>query len=336
MTFGARFGLLVRRYRENDGISASDLALKALGDIAKRSRVSEIENGKVAQPQAKTISALCEALGISDEEVEACRHPPVAVHPLPQDTGLPSALLENLAMRFGHDNPDAPAAELESFLKQKAKDFQEMQVRLSALAEAEGRIANLMAAAQAALAGGDFEEADARLADAEEMQQTEYTLKQIRKQVDLRVERGRAALLKGDANLAAEHFQTAAGFFAPFSEDDQAGLIAVLATELYDQGKRFGGAGLAEAVEAYRAALRVRTEADHPVQWAMTQENIGLTFVSLAIFEPDRARTHVETALLHLDNALTKFDPVHMPFNHNKAAQARERVSEALAELGGK
>ncbi|MGC9420516.1 MAG: hypothetical protein ACP5EN_16255 [Rhodovulum sp.] len=52
-----------------------------------------------------------------------------------------------------------------------------------------------------------------------------------------------------------------------------------LALALQTQGSRTAGpegaALLAEAVAAYRAALRVRTEADHTVAWAQTMQNLG-------------------------------------------------------------
>jgi hypothetical protein len=66
-------------------------------------------------------------------------------------------LLENLAMRFGHENPNALEENLEAFLKRKAVEFREMQSRLAKLAAAEGRLSNLIGAANAALEGGDFE-----------------------------------------------------------------------------------------------------------------------------------------------------------------------------------
>jgi len=51
------------------------------------------------------------------------------------------------------------------------------------------------------------------------------------------------------------------------------------AIALRNQGTRTGGpegaALLAEAVDSYRAALRVCTEADHPVDWATTMQNLG-------------------------------------------------------------
>jgi len=53
-----------------------------------------------------------------------------------------------------------------------------------------------------------------------------------------------------------------------------------LAIALQQQGTRTAGPEgatlLAEAVDTYRAALRVRTEADHPVDWAMTMQNLAI------------------------------------------------------------
>ena len=58
-----------------------------------------------------------------------------------------------------------------------------------------------------------------------------------------------------------------------------------LGNALADQaGRTEGAAGaalLAEAAAAYRAALEVHTRAAHPVDWAMTQENLGLAFEAM-------------------------------------------------------
>ncbi len=52
-----------------------------------------------------------------------------------------------------------------------------------------------------------------------------------------------------------------------------------LASVLLVQGARTAGVEgntlLADAVESYRSALRVTTEADHPVDWAITMQNLG-------------------------------------------------------------
>ena len=55
----------------------------------------------------------------------------------------------------------------------------------------------------------------------------------------------------------------------------------MLAVSLQEQGIRTSGADgtdlLSQSVTAYRAALQVYTQADHPVNWAMMQNNLGNT-----------------------------------------------------------
>lgn len=118
-SFGARFGHLVRDKRVLEGLSQDDLASKC---AMYKARISELENGKIRNPQAKTVNALCLALGISTDERRACH--------ANGHTDLPPRLLENLALRFGHSNPDCAESDLEAFLKSKAAEFRDMQSRL--------------------------------------------------------------------------------------------------------------------------------------------------------------------------------------------------------------
>jgi transcriptional regulator with XRE-family HTH domain len=154
--FGVVFGRLVREKRGIEGLSQDDLAQKS--DLTK-ARISEIETGKVANPQTRTVDALCVALNISREERAACRAAP--------GPNLPPPLLEKLARHFGRDMPDATEEELEAFLMAKAKELGEMRERLRKLAETEGRIAELITGADAALGEGDFGTADNLLQEAE-------------------------------------------------------------------------------------------------------------------------------------------------------------------------
>ena len=93
---GASFGHLVREKRGIERLSQEELAAQA--EVTK-ARISDFENGKINNPQARTVDALCVALNISREERASCHN----------ETGptLPPLLLENLALRFGHGNPKA-------------------------------------------------------------------------------------------------------------------------------------------------------------------------------------------------------------------------------------
>ncbi len=70
MSFGERFGKLVRAKRAIEGLTQEDLAALVYDNEASKTRVSELENGKAKKPQAKTIDAYVVALNISMEELD--------------------------------------------------------------------------------------------------------------------------------------------------------------------------------------------------------------------------------------------------------------------------
>ncbi|MEO1780073.1 MAG: hypothetical protein AAFU63_14945, partial [Pseudomonadota bacterium] len=79
---------------------------------------------------------------------------------------------------------------------------------------------------------------------------------------------------------------------------------------------------------------RVRTETDHPVEWAMTQENMAIAEQSRAQHDSTSdPRPYLEAALAHVENALRIFDPEHMSYNHNKASALRDQLQAALIAL---
>ena len=111
-----------------------------------------------------------------------------------------------------------------------------------------------------------------------------------------------------------------------------------LAVALEIQGTRTDGpAGtdlLNQSVTAYRAALTVRTRDDHPVEWAMTQNNLAVAeyshAVHLATADP---RPHLDAALTYIDAALTVYDPDHMSYDHGRATRLRDRILALIAAL---
>jgi transcriptional regulator with XRE-family HTH domain len=226
--FGVAFGRLVREKRGIEGLSQDGLAHKS---GLPKARISDIETGKIANPQARTVDALCVALNISREERAAC-HANTAWR-------LPSRLLENLARHFGHDNPDALEEELEAFLKAKAAEFREMRERLEKMAETEGRISELLKAANVALGEGDFGTADDLLKEAEAVQLQSNTIAALEKLAKLRIERGNAALMSGDVATAADHFERSSRYFSSVDAALEAGNRHECATLLCYYGYRY-------------------------------------------------------------------------------------------------
>ena len=79
MSFGARFGELVRTKRGIEGYTQEQLAFKAFGPKGRVATISDLESGKTPNPHAKTIDALVVALNITEEEIEACRRPKLSL-----------------------------------------------------------------------------------------------------------------------------------------------------------------------------------------------------------------------------------------------------------------
>ena len=71
MSFGELFGQLIRRKRGIEGLTQQALAVAAFGDESFKTRISELENGKVAKPHPKTIDGLVVALNICEDELNA-------------------------------------------------------------------------------------------------------------------------------------------------------------------------------------------------------------------------------------------------------------------------
>ena len=99
-----------------------------------------------------------------------------------------------------------------------------------------------------------------------------------------------------------------------------------------------GIALLKDAIKAYQNALEVYTKDSASMQWGGTQENMAIVYkVRAAFFDEEqdqaKAKADLEQALFHVDAALGVFDPVHSPYDHEKATALRERILSALQEL---
>ena len=175
MNFGVRFGALVKRYREAQGLTGRELALHALGDHAKSSRISELENGKVARPLATTIDALVGYLAIPIEEVDTCRDPvdpptvegadPIVLDAMVAQVKVLKAQLAARDEEIQAALADASPEERETLAREAAEVTRKLSNAEGAVAERDKRIAELEArlgnapdeaAAREALEGKDL------------------------------------------------------------------------------------------------------------------------------------------------------------------------------------
>ncbi len=236
MSFGARFGALVRERRRIEQLSQSDLAVRAFNDAGRRHDLSKLENGRIELPQEKTIDALCIALDIMPEEVSVCR----GIVPV----DLPSKLLRYLARQFGEQTPHRSESELAAFLVDCAERYRDQTKRLGELSATDAANARLLSEAAEAIGTADFSRADDLLAQAIELLDPKRTTETLRRESDLTIERGNVALFKGDPLEAAALFRSAAIRLLPVDESGAADLLVRASSGLVSYGARFQRAAI--------------------------------------------------------------------------------------------
>jgi tetratricopeptide (TPR) repeat protein len=152
--------------------------------------------------------------------------------------GVTPELIEALSWSFSLTNPKSSLHDYQAYITQKALEFREVQRSIGALAQ-DPRISNLMAAASAEIEQGRFNEADEILAAAEEVQHVEHTLREIKKQSEIRRARGDAALLNGDSVAALEHYLNESKLLAVFDPAAAARERLECAEKMFLHGRRF-------------------------------------------------------------------------------------------------
>lgn len=239
-TFGSALGALIHARRKAKGLTQTQLAEDAFGTPGKTRRISELENGTVANPHPKTIDPIIALLEITEDEIEQCAKASNGKPDADLDRAYREArnLVEVVARQFENDNPNATLSDLDEFLRDKAHEWAQLRERIRKIDEADHKLGNLKASAEAALDQGRFDEVDALLIEAEDVQQHSRTLNEVRIQANLRILRADTSLLKGDDDRAVELYRSAAEFFMPFDKAEGVQLLQNLAHRLYETGRR--------------------------------------------------------------------------------------------------
>ena len=241
LQFGQALGALILRKRKAMGLSQLQLSEDAFGSSAKVRRISEIENGQVTNPHPKTIDPIIVALKITDAEVEECARQTEAVPDPDLDRAYREArnLIEAVAYQFEHNKPSATLAELDDFLRSKAKEWGTLRARVEAIDSADLAATKLKDEAALALAEGRFSDVDQMLAELEESFQQEATIAEIRKQSEIRRTRGDACLMKEDPDGALAHYLQAARYFQHFDENEMSEVLDETAHTIYEGSLRW-------------------------------------------------------------------------------------------------
>ncbi len=176
--------------------------------------------------------------------------------------------------------------------------------RLAALEAEDPEAARLLQEARAAVEVGDYERSE-RLLDkaeglelagiraAEELEQKarEAVARRRLSAAAVRSEKAEVFLIQLRYLAAAEQFAAAAGLVPDSQPEQRLAYLDRHADALYRQGHEKGDNGaLKEAIRVYQDLLAERPRERVPLDWAMTQNNLGNALWTLGEREPGTAR----------------------------------------------
>lgn len=254
-------------------------------------------------------------------------------------TEVPLATLEAILGAMGDSAAGDDAALIERRLRQKAAEYRELVDRLNRLSNDDPEVGRLRSEAAKALGRGDFAQADGKLAAAEArdlagLDDLEALARHKRlSAAESRAERGEAAMLRANPcayREAANHFARAAEIAAVVDVDAACTHRMSQADSYYRLGEEFGDrSALHDAILRLRAILTRRDRERVPLDWAKTQNNLGIVLATLGLREPGSSRLEEATAAFRA--ALQERTRKRVPLQW---AQTQLNLGSALAYLG--
>jgi tetratricopeptide (TPR) repeat protein len=226
---------------------------------------------------------------------------------------------------------DIPPERLAAKLVEIAERFKDLRATALAQPGDSPKITALKADAQKAIEGGELAKADALLADIEAEQRGALDRLAVNA-AETSARRAEIALTRLRYAEAAKHFVNAAAVFAPKSahEDKRIEYLEREANALYRQGDEFGDNGaLLLAIERYTRLLELTHRERVPLNWAMTQNNLGLALLTLG--ERESATTKLEEAVAAYREALKEQSRERAPLDW---ALTQNNLGLTLLRLG--
>ncbi|MEO0426055.1 MAG: hypothetical protein AAF160_01310 [Pseudomonadota bacterium] len=219
---------------------------------------------------------LAAAVGLTDEEVEACRAPPPPTPPRPEEgSGLGGELIAELARQFDASAEAQGVLGWSDFLREKAAEYRSLKDEISELRGTNPRLDNQLAEAEHLMERGRFREAGEILNNAKEIARdvVREPLEQVSR---LEQAQGRLAVLEGDHERGANHLINAARLFDSIDPDHAIALRQKLGQETTSRSRRFGGVGAAAAVRIFRSIEEIASKAERPDDWANAMNSTGI------------------------------------------------------------
>ena len=238
---------------------------------------------------------------------------------------------------------DVPEEKVPARLIEVAIHFAQTRDALATLAPDDPHTAELARSAKEVLDSGRLTEADILLDQAREGElaalRQARELKQKAQEAEDRHALNAAKLLAGRGNIAltqlryveaAEHFKQATVLVPSGHPDELADYLHRQADALYRQGDEQGdNAALRKSIETWHLVLEQRTRERVPLEWAMTQSNLGNALEALGERESGTAR--LEEAVAVYRAALEERTRERVPLEW---AMTQNNLGNALRALG--
>jgi tetratricopeptide (TPR) repeat protein len=244
-----------------------------------------------------------------------------------RDKGVPIAPLRTILIKLGEGG--VPEEAIPQRLDAKADELLRLRDEISQLRLGPVELASFAQRAQTLIDRGDLDAARNALAEGR------AAAHQLREQSS----RYEADFLAREAEIdglqlayraAAAKYSEAAALVAGFDPEKRWQLMNNHASELYRQGDEFGdNDALLQAIAALRGVLTENTRERVPLDWAMTQNNLGNALQKLGEREIGTAR--LEEAVAAYRAALEEYTRERVPLDW---AMTQNNLGNALSSLG--
>jgi tetratricopeptide (TPR) repeat protein len=212
-----------------------------------------------------------------------------------------------------------------------AEQFKVLKASASSQPDDNPKAAALKADAQKAIDAGELAKADALLADVETEQKRDFDRLAL-KVAETSARRGEIALTRLRYSEAANHFANAAAVFPPggANEDKRIGYFRRERDALFQQGDEFGdNRALSSAIERNRRLIDLQPRDRVPLDWATSQNNLGLALRTLG--ERESGTERLDEAIVAFRDALKERTRERVPLQW---AETQNGLGFALIKRG--
>ena len=244
-----------------------------------------------------------------------------------RDKGVEIAPLRAILLKIGEAG--VRDEDIAKRLDEKADELVKLREEVARLRRGPAELASFAQQAQVLIDKGDFDGARAALAAgraAARALREQSTLHEV----EFLAQEAKVDHLQLAYRDAAGKYSEAASIIAAVDQRKQWEFVLAQANELSSQGDEFGdNAALTDAIDVYGNGLLLAPRAQRPLDWAMTQNNLGIALQTLGARESGAAK--LDKAVVAYREALKERTRERVPLGW---AATQNNLANALQALG--